>query len=125
MLVVVDHLGKYAHFLLLSHPFSAKTMANLFIREVVQLHGFPKLIVSDRDEVFVSKFWVELFNIQRTMFKVFVSKLFRDIFEVFCNEQPKQWSHWIPWAEYWYNTTFHGSIKTTPYQALYGVPHHH
>lgn len=28
----------------------------------------------------------------------------------------------MPWAEYWYNTTFHESISITPFQALYGIP---
>ncbi|CAL9074791.1 unnamed protein product, partial [Musa textilis] len=29
---------------------------------------------------------------------------------------------WLPWAEWWYNTTYHSSIKCTPYEALYGRP---
>lgn len=38
----------------------------------------------------------------------------------FCNEKPKKWNEWMPWAEYWYNTTFHGAIKTTPFCIVYG-----
>jgi len=29
---------------------------------------------------------------------------------------------WIPWAQYWYNTTWHSSTNITPSQALYGRP---
>ena len=62
ILVVVDRLRKYGHFLNLLHPFLAFLVATLFIREKVCLHGFPKSIVSDRDEFFMSNFWRSLFK---------------------------------------------------------------
>lgn len=27
---------------------------------------------------------------------------------------------YLPWVEYWYNTTFHASTNTTPFKAVYG-----
>lgn len=66
ILVVVDRLSKSAHFLALSHPFTAKTIAEKFVEGVVKLHGMPKSIISDRDPVFVSSFWREFFKLSGT-----------------------------------------------------------
>lgn len=49
ILLVVDRLSKYAHFLTLRHPFTALTVAELFIKQVVRLHGLPSFIVSEKD----------------------------------------------------------------------------
>jgi hypothetical protein len=47
--VVVDRLSKYAHFILLKRPYSARSLAETFTKEVVRLHGILESIVSDKD----------------------------------------------------------------------------
>ena len=64
--VVVDRLSKYSHFLLLKHPYIARHIAEIFVKDIVHLHGFPKSFLSDRDPIFMSKFWQELFRMQGT-----------------------------------------------------------
>jgi hypothetical protein len=61
ILVVVDRFSKYAHFFALKHPFSAHSVAKVMLDNIVKLHGVPKSIVSDRDRIFMSNFWRELF----------------------------------------------------------------
>ncbi|CAM8912599.1 unnamed protein product [Rhodiola kirilowii] len=65
--VVVDRLSKYAHFCAISKGFTAESVAAVFVQEICRLHGMPTNIVSDRDPVFMSIFWKELFRRQGTV----------------------------------------------------------
>lgn len=49
ILVVIDHLTKYAHFIHLSHPYIVATVAKSFISQGLKLHGIPSTIVIDKD----------------------------------------------------------------------------
>ena len=70
IMVVVDRLSKFAHFIPLSHPFSTKMVVEKFIDSVVKLHEMPKSILSDRDPILISKFWQEFFNMSGTQLKM-------------------------------------------------------
>ncbi|XP_068645203.1 uncharacterized protein [Aristolochia californica] len=63
ILVVADHFSKYGHFLPLSHPYTASHIAQIFMDHIVRL---PESITSDRDAIFTSNFWKELFKLQGT-----------------------------------------------------------
>ncbi|KAL5552361.1 hypothetical protein UlMin_002537 [Ulmus minor] len=70
LLVVVDRLSEYAHFIALSHPFSAKIVAATFVEHIIKLHGMLKSIISDRDPIFISNFWQEFFTMSGTKLKL-------------------------------------------------------
>ncbi|MCH81990.1 enzymatic polyprotein, partial [Trifolium medium] len=101
-MVVVDRLTKYAHFVPVKHPYTAKDIADLFIRDIVKLHGFPSSIVSEREKTEV------------------VNRCLETYLRCLTGRKPKQWTRWLSWVEYWYNTNYHVSLKSTPFEVLYG-----
>ena len=52
--VVVDRVTKLAHFILIKTGYTARDYVRLFLREVVQLHSVPVIIISDRGPQFTS-----------------------------------------------------------------------
>lgn len=131
--VVVDRLTKYAHFIGLSHPYSANELSKVFMEQIYKLHGLPEDIISDRDPIFTSKLWQELFGILGVSLNTstayhphtdgqteVVNRCVETYLRCFCSDSQKDWMHYLEAAEWWYNTTFHLSIQCTPYEALYG-----
>ncbi|KAH9794628.1 hypothetical protein KPL71_004958 [Citrus sinensis] len=135
IMVVVDRLSKYAHFVALKHPYTALTVAKVFMAQIVRLYRIPSSIISDRDKVFLSSFWKALFQLQRTKLCMsssyhpqtdgqteVVNRTLEQYLRCFTSEQPNKWLDWLPWAEYSYNTLVHTSTKISPFEAVYGIP---
>ncbi|GAU44596.1 hypothetical protein TSUD_187860 [Trifolium subterraneum] len=133
IMVVVDRLTQYAHFIAMKSDYTSKTVAEAFMHNIVKLHGMPKSIVSDRDKVFTSTFWQHLFKLQGTSLAMssayhpqsdgqteVLNKALELFLRCFTFHNPKSWFKVLSWSEYWYNTSFQTSIGMTPFQALYG-----
>jgi hypothetical protein len=133
ILMVVDRFSKYAHFIPLAHPYSASTVARAFFDDIVRLHGIPLSIVSDRDPVFTSNFWKDLFAMCGTSLRMStafhpqtdgqseaVNKTIAMYLRCMTGDRPRQWVRWLPWAEFCYNSSFHSALKTTPFRVVYG-----
>lgn len=135
IMVVIDRFTKFDHFLPLSQPYIAASMDKLFMDNIFKLHGLPKSIVTNRDPIFMSSFWITLFSLQGTKLnhssayhpqsegqtKV-LNKCLEGYLRCYAGLKPKKWVLWLALAEWWYDTSYHTSLKLTPFEALYGYP---
>ena len=60
-MVVVEKLSKEAHFIPVKTT-KAANVADIFMKEIFQLHGISKVIISNRDHKFTGNFWKSLFK---------------------------------------------------------------
>lgn len=138
VLVVVDSFTKYAHFLPLRHPFTAFVVAKLFLHNIYKLHGMPQSIISDRDRIFTSTLWKELFRLADVQLQMSSSyhpqsdgqterlnQTMETFLRCFVNACPAQWSKWLSLAQFWYNSCFHSAVGRSPFEALYGYTPKH
>ncbi|WVZ58022.1 LOW QUALITY PROTEIN: hypothetical protein U9M48_008336 [Paspalum notatum var. saurae] len=129
---------KYAHFIKLAHPFTTRKVAKLFLDNVYRLHGMPMAIVSNRDRVFTSHLWQELFKQAGTTLRMSsayhpqsdgqterVNRSVETFLRCFGHACPVRWSDWISQAEYWYNTNYHSALGKFPFEVLYGQSPRH
>lgn len=138
IMVVVDKLTRYAHFIPLAHPFSAIQVASIFMQQIYKHHGLPYAIVSDRDRVFTSTLWRELFKLAGTELRMSsayhpqtdgtterVNQCMETYLRCFVHSCPHKWFQWLHLAEFWYNTSAHSALKASPFEVLYGHPPRH
>ena len=131
--VIVDRLTKSAHFLAMNLRMSMAKLAQLYIKEIVRLHGVPSSIVSDGDPRFTSRLWQTLqgaMGSKLTIISAYHPQIdgqsertiqsLEDLLRTCILDHLGAWDEVLPLIEFTYNNSFHASIGMTPYEALYG-----
>ncbi|KAL0553580.1 hypothetical protein IC582_007480 [Cucumis melo] len=131
--VVVDRLTKSAHFVPGKSTYAASKWAQLYMSEIVRLHGVPVSIVSDRDARFTSKFWKGLqtamdtrldfstaFHPQTDGQTERLNQVLEDMLRACALEFPGSWDSHLHLMEFAYNNSYQATIGMAPFEALYG-----
>ena len=131
--VVVDRLTKSAHFLPIKITYSLERLAQIYISQVVKLHGIPVTIVSDRDTRFTSRFWRAFQEAMGTKLKMSTAyhpqtdgqsermiQVLEDMLRACALDFSRSWDDHLHLVEFAYNNGYHSSIEMAPYEALYG-----
>ncbi|GJS34645.1 reverse transcriptase domain-containing protein [Tanacetum coccineum] len=130
--VIVDRLTKFAHCIPIQAIDSMETLTRLYIKEIVSRHGVPISIILDRDSHFTSRFWQSLQIALGTQLDMSTTyhpetngqsertiQTLEDMLRACVIDFRKGWDKHLPLIEFFYNNSYHASIKTTPFEALY------
>ena len=105
----------------------------LYVSQIVRLHGVPRTIISDRGPQFIAHFWEHLhqalgtklirssaYHPQTSGQTERVNQILEDLLRACVLSSKGSWEKWSPLAEFSYNNSYQASIKMAPFEALYG-----
>ncbi|KAK2452132.1 hypothetical protein QL285_011125 [Trifolium repens] len=131
--VIVDRLTKSAHFIAFKTGTLIPRLAEIYVEQIVRLHGIPSSIVSDRDPRFTSRFWESLQEALGTKLRMSSAyhpqtdgqsertiQSLEDLLRAWVLEDGGSWDKYLPLIEFTYNNSYHASIRMAPFEALYG-----
>ncbi|KAL0540359.1 hypothetical protein IC582_024596 [Cucumis melo] len=131
--IVVDRLTKSAHFFSGKSTYTASKWGQLYMTQIVRLHGVPVSIVSDRDARFTSKFWKGLqlalgtrldfsiaFHPQTDGQTERLNQILEDMLRACVLEFSGSWDSHLHLMEFAYNNSYQATIGMAQFEALYG-----
>ena len=112
ILVIVDRFSKGLHLGMLPPSHTAQTVAQLFMELVRKLHDMLRSIISNRDPLFISKFWQALFRLSGTKLRMsflyhpqtdgqtkVANRIIEQYLRAFVHRKPQSWGRFLLWAE--------------------------
>lgn len=133
ILVIVDKLTKYVHLVPTTKESSSEDVARLFIANVYQYHGLPKVLISDRDTRFTSSFWrsfCKQLGIQPRYSTAFhpqtdgqterTNRVLEEVLRHFIDGEHKQWEELLPLVSFAMNNAKSSSTGETPFFLNHG-----
>jgi len=134
ILVVIDRLTKMSHFIPCSKDLDERQFANLFMKEIVRVHGLPHDIIIDRGTLFTSDLWKETtgrLGLERRLSTAFhpqtdrqterTNGMLEQYLRAYINYQQHDWCGYLQQEEFAYNNGYQETIKSTPFFANYGI----
>jgi hypothetical protein len=131
--VIVNMLTKTTDFLPVHTTHRAEKYAEIYIDQIVHLHGIPRTIVSDRGAPFVSRFCEQLqeslgtqvirssaYHPQTDGQTKRVNQILEDMLRACVLHYGKDWDKCVSLAEFSYNNNYQSNLKMAPFEALYG-----
>jgi hypothetical protein len=131
--VIVDRLTKVAHFIPVKTTYTVSQLSELYMENILKLHGAPRSIVSDRRPQFTAKFWQSLHKSLRTQLDYStafhpqtdgqtkrVNQILEDLLRACVLAYGSDWEKSLSYVEFTYNNSHQANLQMSPFEALYG-----
>jgi len=129
---IVDRFTESANFIPVKTRYRPPEYADLYVAEIVQLHGIPKTIISDRGPQFTAHFWERMhkslgtslvrsaaYHPQTSGQTKRLNQVLEDMLRACVLSSKGSWEAWLPLAEFSYNNSYQESVKMASFEALY------
>lgn len=136
LVILVDQFSKAVHFETLPTHFSTCKAVELFIQMICKLHGYPKSIISDRNPIFINKFWQKLFHLNGMKLRMsnahhpqidsqieVLNCCLQPCLCSFVHGKPSNWVKFLHLAEWNYNTLPHNALASLLSEWYMAIPH--
>ena len=133
ILVIIDRLTKYGHFIPYKEATTAEELSYLFLKHITSMHGLPDEIISDRGSTFTSKFWQSLMQQLGAHHKLStayhpqtdgqterLNRTLEQYLRCYVNYPQDNWVSLLPLAQFAYNSAVQESTGISPFYANYG-----
>lgn len=134
---IVDRFSKQAYFIPCEIPCNktllAPQVAKMFLDLIFPHHGFPKVLISDRDGRFCNHFWSALcrnfgskidftsaFHLESNGQTEATNSTILDLLRSYTIKNQPNWDQHLPLLHFAYNNTPHSATQKAPFQIVYG-----
>ena len=134
ILNICDKLTKTLHTIPLPEHYNAVYVAEQFMKTIYRHYGLPTKIISDRDKVFMSRFWKTLFDTlgvkiapstayhpQTDGQTEIANRKLEEMIRAFTSFRKDDWDKHLIEFEVAYNSAIHSTTLCTPFYLNYGI----
>jgi transposase InsO family protein len=113
--------------------YNAKKYVEIYLDQIIRLHGIPKTIISDPGAQFIAHFLEQLqqslgtklirssaYHPQTDGQTERINQILEDMLRACVIQYDKNWDKCLALAEFCYNNSYESSLKMAPFEALYG-----
>ena len=133
IVVIVDRLTKYSHFVPCNESMTAEQLAHIVLDRLIRYHGIPKSFITDRDKLFTSNYWKTLVAAMGIKHKLSTAyhpqtdgqtERMNQTLEVYLrhyvNMAQNNWVELLPMAQLALNQNVSATTGVSPFYANYG-----